>query len=229
MEKWESLLQSAIDLLESSGLNSSQWTFGGGTVLKFKYHHRNSDDIDIFFNDPQLLSFTSPSINDELGDFNSYKEDLIFNRFENANGKVDFIASPPITDIKPHQAYFGEKVIYLDDPLEIVAKKIFYREDSFKERDMFDMAVVYYNDKHKFLSLSNKLELKINVLQSRMEKIANRVNPFVARECLFEDDLKKFYMENTVALCFECLNLMRNRAHSIESGPSLDDTSHLSR
>ena len=56
---WEVLFQRALRLIDEiqrqGGLADPLWTFGGGTVLMFRYGHRLSKDIDIFVPDPQYL------------------------------------------------------------------------------------------------------------------------------------------------------------------------------
>jgi len=52
---WMNLLAHALRLVEvidKHGINNPFWTFGGGTVLMLRYHHRVSKDIDIFVPDP---------------------------------------------------------------------------------------------------------------------------------------------------------------------------------
>ena len=48
---WIGLLQQAFRLIDDfqakGGLSDPFWTFGGGTVLMLRYHHRKSKDIDI--------------------------------------------------------------------------------------------------------------------------------------------------------------------------------------
>lgn len=52
---WKTLLDLSFKLIDSlqeySGVSEPFWTLGGGTVLMFRYHHRRSKDIDIFFPD----------------------------------------------------------------------------------------------------------------------------------------------------------------------------------
>ena len=52
----ESLLPRALmltdDISKYGGIADPFWTFGGGTVLMFRYRHRLSKDIDIFVPDP---------------------------------------------------------------------------------------------------------------------------------------------------------------------------------
>ena len=63
---WESLLPRALmltdDISKYGGIADPFWTFGGGTVLMFRYRHRLSKDIDIFVPDPQYLGVASRTI-----------------------------------------------------------------------------------------------------------------------------------------------------------------------
>ncbi|RUW44700.1 hypothetical protein EOA32_36030, partial [Mesorhizobium sp. M1A.F.Ca.ET.072.01.1.1] len=38
-----------------------EWSFGGGTAMMIQIGHRESHDIDVFLDDPQLLGFMDPS------------------------------------------------------------------------------------------------------------------------------------------------------------------------
>ena len=52
---WKDLLPHALSIIEDiehHGTPNPFWTFGGGTVLMFRYNHRLSKDIDIFVPDP---------------------------------------------------------------------------------------------------------------------------------------------------------------------------------
>jgi hypothetical protein len=65
---WIGLLQQAFRLIDDfqakGGLSDPFWTFGGGTVLMLRYHHRKSKDIDIFVPDPQYLGYVTPRLSD---------------------------------------------------------------------------------------------------------------------------------------------------------------------
>jgi hypothetical protein len=57
---WARLFRMACSLIRQ--VNSKQtlidhWTFGGGTALMLHIDHRESRDVDIFLDDPQLLAF----------------------------------------------------------------------------------------------------------------------------------------------------------------------------
>jgi len=64
--RWRELLTLAERQLKEIGLTCSNWTSGGGTVLTLRHRHRPSRDIDLFLNDPQVLSFLSPRLNDSV-------------------------------------------------------------------------------------------------------------------------------------------------------------------
>lgn len=61
--EWPVLFDLAINILEhfkkANGF-TPQWTFGGGTALMLQIDHRESHDIDLFLDDPQLLPFLNP-------------------------------------------------------------------------------------------------------------------------------------------------------------------------
>ena len=62
---WETLFQRALVLIDAarqSGAPLDDWSFGGGTVLMRRHHHRVSKDIDIFVADPQFLGYLSPRL-----------------------------------------------------------------------------------------------------------------------------------------------------------------------
>ena len=69
---WESLFSRALMLIDDirkyGGIADPFWTFGGGTVLMFRYRHRLSKDIDIFVPDPQYLGFVTPRLSDTAAD-----------------------------------------------------------------------------------------------------------------------------------------------------------------
>ena len=63
---WEALFLRALELIDSvsyAGITLEGWSFGGGTVLMRRHHHRLSKDIDIFVPDPQYLGYLTPRLN----------------------------------------------------------------------------------------------------------------------------------------------------------------------
>ena len=78
------------------GLSRPFWTFGGGTVLMFRYRHRMSKDIDIFVPDPQYLGFVTPRLSDTAADLTSDYSEMpgSFVKLQFEEGEVDFVAAP---------------------------------------------------------------------------------------------------------------------------------------
>src|SRR5690606_10923434 len=60
---WPILFDIAIEILdgfrETQGF-APQWSFGGGTALMLQIDHRESHEIDLFLDDPQVLPFLNP-------------------------------------------------------------------------------------------------------------------------------------------------------------------------
>jgi hypothetical protein len=143
---WKSLLEKAFWLMEgvqSDGYSLPRWSLGGGTVLMFYYAHRKSKDIDIFVPDPQFLGYVNPRLSSKAEEVtDNYKVGTEFVKLFLPEGEIDFVASPTLTEnpFKEH-VVLGRKVL-LETPIEIVAKKLWYRGDSATPRDLLDLALV---------------------------------------------------------------------------------------
>jgi len=91
MEAWEPLFDKAMQALDSlpKHVPTPDWTFGGGTVLMRKYHHRLSRDVDIFLTDAQYLTLFSPRLNDVMADMTTqYREDSQHVKLSNSQYEV---------------------------------------------------------------------------------------------------------------------------------------------
>lgn len=146
MKAWEVLFERAMQIVDSvatSGQRFDNWSFGGGTVLMRRFHHRISKDVDIFVPDPQYLGFVSPRLNDVAEEISSsYLETAISVKLYFPEGEVDFIACTPLTDEPTTvEAVLGRRV-HLDTTAEIIAKKVWHRGRDLTARDLFDLAVV---------------------------------------------------------------------------------------
>jgi predicted nucleotidyltransferase component of viral defense system len=114
----------------------------------FHFSHRVSKDIDIFFIDKQRLAAVSPRVNDGVEDaLRDYIEQDGFCKLYFPEGKIDFIYSRKISEYAPQPCLLAGRMVQCDDPVEIVAKKVFWRNDRVTPRDIFDLAVVYNADK----------------------------------------------------------------------------------
>lgn len=185
-DSWKNLFSAAMQQIKQANLSSSMWTFGGGTVLMHKFNHRFSKDIDIFFSDRQLLGYISPRINDALEDRAiKYIEQDNFTKIYLKEGEIDFILSPRISNCKPVQAIIEGEKIFLDHPVEIIAKKIEHRASEFKARDVFDLAILYSQmkttmlknldiSKEKLICLKNRVcDLhESNILENQLQEIS---------------------------------------------------------
>lgn len=145
------LIQECKVLLPNNDLSLIR--FGGGTALAiYHFQHRKSFDIDLFVTDPQLLNYLSPK--HWLEDshlFNTAKYIDLANHIRlltKENIKIDILVAQdfighPIIDRS--KAFFYED-IYVESLEDILAKKIVYRKDQNKSRDIIDLGVALYHD-----------------------------------------------------------------------------------
>jgi hypothetical protein len=107
---WEVLFQRALRLVDDiqrhGGLADPFWTFGGGTVLMFRYGHRLSKDIDIFVPDPQYLGYVTPRLSDTAASLTEEYTEMpgSFVKLQFEEGEIDFVAAPNLTvaaDVNP--------------------------------------------------------------------------------------------------------------------------------
>jgi hypothetical protein len=119
---------------------------GGGTALMLQIDHRESHDIDLFLDDPQVMPFLNPETQGYSLDHNpdGYEGDgshvlkLTFGDI----GEIDFICCASITERPANKTIVRGRDVLLETPAEIVAKKIYYRGSRLQPRDMFDLAAV---------------------------------------------------------------------------------------
>jgi len=222
MQHWEILFKKAVKQLKAGKLSNSSWSFGGGTAMMLRLNHRISKDIDIFLPDLQLLGHVSPRVNDGV-EASRYDEQQNFIKLYFPEGEVDFIASPAVTQIKPFFREVAGVYAYVDDPVEIVSKKIMYRADEFKLRDMFDLALVYDRLKADLLKVAP-------ILAPKVESLTNRINHWEASEQLetkFREidilDGGRTIRGQELEICRRCLNdiiLHKDRPLEFDAGLS---------
>ncbi|MCL1874649.1 MAG: nucleotidyl transferase AbiEii/AbiGii toxin family protein [Synergistaceae bacterium] len=178
MEIWEELLEIAVKIIKSSGMPQNTndrvfWSFGGGTAMMIDFEHRLSKDIDIFLIDRQLLGYFSPRLNQVVeSEVVYYEEETEYIKLQMQKGEIDFISAQKLTDA-PYKILhkFGASIPY-ETPIEIVAKKIFYRHNDFTLRDFFDLAIVidHLDDDKEKKILQDIVEPYIDVLSKRLER-----------------------------------------------------------
>jgi len=143
--QWHRLLKIATGHLECVGAGRSNWTWGGGTVLMMRYHHRLSHDIDLFLDNPQYLSYLSPRLNENIAaTVDSYTEQANHLRcLVSGVGEIDYILAAPVIDTVPElMDVEGHGRLQTMPDREILAQKIHYRSMNFTGRDLFDFVTV---------------------------------------------------------------------------------------
>ena len=152
-DTWRRLIGPAlrvVDSLRDAGYGELDFRLGGGTVLMFRFSHRISKDIDIFTHDAQALGLLSPRLN-EIAEHESplgYQEQANALKLLLPDGDVDFIVAAPVIPDAPCEAMVYEgRTVMLDASSEILAKKLLYRADAFKSRDVFDMSAALALDR----------------------------------------------------------------------------------
>ena len=170
MKTWESLFKRALAVLDNAfkaGM-PDDWSFGGGTVLMLKYNHRFSKDVDIFVPDLQCLGFLSPRLNDEaeVGTA-SYDEQTNSLKLYYNEGEVDFVVATPLTSAPFEKQEIVGRLVNVETPLEIVAKKLNFRAADFKARDLFDLALVLEYEPTAISPLAHLIRIKEDLLTER--------------------------------------------------------------
>lgn len=184
--QWPQLFTIACELIdqvaERTGGYDFQWSFGGGTAMMIQIGHRESHDIDIFFDDPQLLGFLDPAKSDLT--FSVQPNDYVgdgarFQKFAFADlGEIDFIAAGALTASPIVLGEVNGRPVILETIPEIIAKKVYHRGGEAKPRDIFDMAAAARDHRAKVVEGLQDYPDKVVQTKARLEKL----NPeFVTR------------------------------------------------
>ncbi len=140
------LFAHAVRILDGAGERCGRpfdWTLGGGTVLALRHDHRFSKDVEIFVPNPQNLGYLSPRLSDAAAPGSpDFEEAAEFLKIRYPEGEVDFVASGSLTEPGSEPATVDRRPVRLETDLEIVAKKLYFRGNQFKARDLFDLALL---------------------------------------------------------------------------------------
>lgn len=145
---WEVLFERALRLVDDiqrhGGLKDPFWTFGGGTVLMFRYGHRLSKDIDIFVPDPQYLGYVTPRLSDTAASLTEEYTEMpgSFVKLQFEEGEIDFVAAPNLTDSAWERWEIQGRPVRVETAAEVIAKKMYHRGDRATARDLFDLSMV---------------------------------------------------------------------------------------
>lgn len=146
--EWRRLFLIAVDLIdqlrEKASGHEVAWSFGGGTAMMIQIGHRESHDVDIFLDDPQLLGFIGPSksqLSFKMVPAAYYGDGMRFQKFAfESLGEIDFIVAGALTRIPFEKREVEGRSAWLETIPEIIAKKVYYRGADAKPRDIFDIA-----------------------------------------------------------------------------------------
>ena len=143
---WRTLLELALPALDEVGADV-KWTLGGGTGLALKLNHRISYDIDIILEDAGHLRALSPKRNTASSAISDrWQEPGHYLRMERDEGVIDFIVAARQTDLTPWRYSFKGRDIPVEEPAEILAKKLKYRGSRIVSRDIFDILALHRFD-----------------------------------------------------------------------------------
>ena len=145
--RWDLLLKDAFAIIDDVNHDHfllSAWTFGGGTAMMLQIAHRESHDVDLFVDDPQLLPYLYASAANmafETGQVSYEGDGAGHLKIAFADvGEIDFIVAGHITDDFARPRQILGRTVQLETVAEIVAKKIRFRGSSIQPRDIFDIA-----------------------------------------------------------------------------------------
>jgi len=147
--RWSDLFEIAVSIIAQANKDFTavnNWSFGGGTALMLQINHRESHDVDIFIDDPQVLPYLNPETQDYTLSIapSTYETDgtqslkIVFDSV----GEIDFICSLPLLDRQLIQNTVCDIKVDLETPAEIIAKKVYHRGARLQPRDIFDIAAV---------------------------------------------------------------------------------------
>jgi hypothetical protein len=186
------LFEKALALLEASRIPVEEWSFGGGTALALFLGHRESADVDIFLTDAQYLTFLTPRLNRVAASMTAdYVEAAGFLKLKLPGGEVDFIIAPYLTPNPRLMTDVVGKRVYVETPEEIVLKKLFYRTETFKIRDVVDAAAVFAERREELLRQAGLLCSKLDILRRRWEKLQGVYAEEVRGLRILKEDLVK--------------------------------------
>lgn len=177
--EWRRLFGIAVDLIEQLRENVGGFdferSFGGGTAMMIQIGHRESHDIDIFLDDPQLLGFIDPSRNrlrfdpapsDYQGDGRRFQKFT----FENV-GEIDFIVAGTLKQMPFDIREVEGRAVRLETVPEIIAKKIYYRGSEARPRDIFDIAAAARSQLGSVVEALTTFPEQVSRTRVRLEKL----------------------------------------------------------
>lgn len=179
--QWEKLFLLACDLIDQVNREHQiidDWTFGGGTALMLQIGHRESDDIDVFLDDHQLLPYLDPArqsfdfgtaLSDYSGDGSGFLK-MVFDGV----GEIDFIVCPHVTEQPARRVVLEGRQVMLESVAEIITKKIFYRGSRIAPRDVFDIAAASATHRNDIVTALAEHRQKVELALAQISRSNSR-------------------------------------------------------
>ncbi|ESW80722.1 nucleotidyl transferase AbiEii/AbiGii toxin family protein [Mesorhizobium sp. C280B] len=145
--EWRRLFAIAADLIdqlrEKAGGFEFEWSFGGGTAMMIQINHRESHDVDIFLDDPQLLGFIDPSksqLSFSTGPAAYDGDGTRFQKFAfEGLGEIDFIVAGALTGTPFEKREVEGRSVWLESIPRSLPRR-FITEAEARPRDIFDIS-----------------------------------------------------------------------------------------
>lgn len=186
--QWPLLFETAAEIIAHAEqtLGAFAWSFGGGTALMLQIDHRESFDIDLFLDDPQILPFLNPETQEiplerKPDGYHTDGARVLKLAYQDV-GEIDFICCSSITHAPTFTKVVRGQEVALETAGEIIAKKVYYRGGSFQPRDMFDLAAVTEHD-----GMDSAVSALVQCGQPRCETalgVIERANPEFVRSIM---------------------------------------------
>jgi hypothetical protein len=206
---WMDLLRIACRIVENA--NVKDWTFGGGTALMTYYNHRRSKDVDIFITDVQMITYLSPRLNDfSQGFTEEYSEQSNFLKLYLPDAEIDFIVAPHLTENCFILKTLSEDLpkIKVETPEEICVKKLFYRAETLKIRDVFDVAAVIRDDEQRLLNHIDVYKGRTDILAAQFALAKSRYHEEIEKLDILDFDLKRDALELFESFLRNCASIL---------------------
>ncbi|MDQ0333232.1 hypothetical protein QFZ88_005614 [Mesorhizobium sp. YL-MeA3-2017] len=137
--------------------------------------HRESHDIDIFLDDPQLLGFIDPSrsgLHFNIAPTDYLGDGLHFQKFAFEDiGEIDFIVAGPLTEAPFVTREVEGRAVRLETIPEIIAKKVYYRGSEAKPRDIFDIAAAARSHLGDMVNALHAFPVQVSRTKAQLEKL----------------------------------------------------------
>lgn len=200
---------SLIRQVNAEHLIIDKWSFGGGTAMMLQIGHRQSEDIDIFLEDPQLLSYLDPKLHDFEFEImpSDYQGDgahflkLAFDRI----GEIDFIVSASLTQAPSTRRKVGGEDVEVETIAEIIAKKVHYRGAHITPRDIFDIAAAGRSDRSGTVSALRRFRKDVRATLAAID----RLNPDFVKATIAALSINDAYQGVAETALDEAASLLR--------------------